>query len=145
MPVYVDPNLPWPPGPTWLFNSVSHMYADTPEELHAMAATIGLHWHWCSDFTQPDDKLLHYDLNKTRRAAAVKAGAIKTTHAHMIQYKNRAEGKEDGEQENESHATAAGSTESGAVRAMQPATQKRLSIILKPDCSQWCIQCTSMS
>lgn len=48
-----------------------HMLADTPEELHALAAVIGLKREWAQD-----GSLLHYDLVPGKRAAAVAAGAI---------------------------------------------------------------------
>lgn len=62
------------------------MYADTPEELHALAKSIGLKREWCSDHTQPNSKLLHYDLNPNKRIQAIRAGAIEVNHAHKIPY-----------------------------------------------------------
>jgi hypothetical protein len=49
-----------------------HMWADAPEELHAMADRIGLKREWC----QTPEKFLHYDLTPARRAVAVRFGAI---------------------------------------------------------------------
>jgi hypothetical protein len=51
---------------------MSHMIADTDEELHAMAARIGVarRWH------QGD----HYDVSLGKRALAVKEGAIEITY-----------------------------------------------------------------
>ena len=48
-----------------------HMVADTEAELHAMAAAIGIHRKWY----QGD----HYDIAKSKRALAVKAGAVEIT------------------------------------------------------------------
>lgn len=47
---------------------MSHMVADSERELHVMAATIGVARRWY----QGD----HYDITKSKRALAVKAGAI---------------------------------------------------------------------
>lgn len=87
MSVYVDPNLDWPKTRRWPFGSVSHMYADTPDELHAMARKLGLKREWCSDVTQPDSDLLHYDLSPGKRLQALKNGAIPTSHRHMVAHK----------------------------------------------------------
>lgn len=84
--VYVDPNFEWPKSKRWPHGSVSHMYADTPEELHAFAKKIGLRREWCSDHTQPTSALLHYDLNPTRRAVAVRRGAVEVPHEHKEPY-----------------------------------------------------------
>lgn len=50
---------------------MSHMIADTEEELHAMADTIGLNRKWY----QQD----HYDVTMTLRKKAIEAGAIPIT------------------------------------------------------------------
>lgn len=51
-----------------------HLTADTLDELHAMAAKIGLKRSWF----QPSHLLhhCHYDLTPGKRAAAVRAGAV---------------------------------------------------------------------
>lgn len=53
-----------------------HMGADTPEELHAMAEAIGMKLKWF----QGD----HYDVSLTRRAHAVKLGAVEITVREMV-------------------------------------------------------------
>ncbi len=53
-----------------------HMIADTSEELHAMAARIGVARRWCQDEGTYRE---HYDIALTKRAAAVAAGAIEVT------------------------------------------------------------------
>jgi hypothetical protein len=87
MPVYVDPNFEWPKTRKWPYGSVSHMYADEPEELHALAAKIGLKRVWCSDRTQPNSRLLHYDLSPKKREAAIQAGAVSVRHSHKAAYR----------------------------------------------------------
>jgi hypothetical protein len=53
------------PGRTYV---MSHMIADTDDELHTMAVRIGVARKWF----QGD----HYDITQTKRAAAVKHGAV---------------------------------------------------------------------
>lgn len=57
-----------------------HMYADTIEELHQMALKIGMKLEWF----QADRRLPHYDLVASRRARAVKMGAIEHTRNQMV-------------------------------------------------------------
>lgn len=67
MAVYVDPPQ-WPLG-----NMVMcHLYADTTEELHAMAERIGVRRRWFQD----REGFPHYDICKTKRARAVQLGAV---------------------------------------------------------------------
>lgn len=89
MPVYCDPNFEWPKTKAWPFGSVSHLYADTEEELHALAAKIGLKRTWCSDRTQPDSALLHYDLSPAKRKQAIAVGAVPVDHEHAEPYRIR--------------------------------------------------------
>ena len=51
-----------------------HMIADTPQELHAMADTIGVDSKWYQ--TPPKASFWHYDISKSKRALAVGHGAI---------------------------------------------------------------------
>lgn len=51
-----------------------HMIADTPDELHAMADRIGVARRWFQ--RPPKASFWHYDVCKSKRALAVKAGAI---------------------------------------------------------------------
>jgi hypothetical protein len=55
-----------------------HMWADTAAELHAMAERIGMKRDWFQTPGSPRHpaSFPHYDLSLTRRAAAVKAGAV---------------------------------------------------------------------
>jgi hypothetical protein len=52
-----------------------HMFADENEELHALAKRIGLKREWF----QEDRDGGHYDLTPSRRAAAVRLGAIEVS------------------------------------------------------------------
>lgn len=81
MTVYVDhaaiPATVGRPNARW-----SHLTADTPGELHAFAARIGLKPDWfqtvcktrCAPAGAPCPHW-HYDVTATKRAAAVTAGA----------------------------------------------------------------------
>lgn len=51
-----------------------HMIGDSSDELHAMAAHIGVARRWFQ--TPPKASFWHYDIAKSKRALAVGAGAI---------------------------------------------------------------------
>lgn len=75
MTVYVDDaHIPWAPphAPNvWL---MSHMFADTLDELHAFATRIGLKRAW---FQQPPKASWeHYDITKGKRELALRMGAV---------------------------------------------------------------------
>jgi len=69
--VYVDQLFHTYPRPSWRHSEACHMTADSLEELHAFARSIGLKRGWF----QPG-RHAHYDLTRSRRAFAVKAGAL---------------------------------------------------------------------
>lgn len=48
-----------------------HMIADTEEELHTMAAALGLKRSWFQD-----KRIKHYDVSKGKREIAILLGAI---------------------------------------------------------------------
>lgn len=50
---------------------MSHMLADTPRELHAMADRIGMARRWFQPASSP-----HYDVSQKRRLLAIAAGAV---------------------------------------------------------------------
>lgn len=50
---------------------MSHMFADTEEELHHMAALVGLKREWFQHHGTP-----HYDLCQSKRQLAIKRGAV---------------------------------------------------------------------
>lgn len=56
---------------------MSHMIADTDDELHVMAARIGVarRWHQCP----PKARDSHYDIAQSARAKAIDAGAVTVT------------------------------------------------------------------
>lgn len=79
MTVYVDDALiPWvaprannPMGRTW---RMSHMFADSTEELHAFARKLGLMESWFQ--CPPKASWEHYDVTKAKRQEAIKRGAV---------------------------------------------------------------------
>lgn len=71
MAVYVDEIRTYNHGPHCLRAGSSHMWADSVEELHAMAAAIGMKREWF----QTGGSLEHYDLTPRRRAKALQLGA----------------------------------------------------------------------
>jgi len=54
-----------------------HMLADTDDELHAMADRIGIDRRYWQ--APPKVSASHYDITQTKRALAVKAGAIEVS------------------------------------------------------------------
>lgn len=56
---------------------LSHMIADSDDELHAMADRIGLNRRWHQ--APPIASSSHYDISMSKRALAVAAGAVEIT------------------------------------------------------------------
>lgn len=78
MAVYVDDMHTSPLGKFGRMK-MSHMMADSLDELHAFAAKIGIKRRWF----QGD----HYDISKTRRALAVHLGAKEITMREMAAFR----------------------------------------------------------
>lgn len=84
MAVYVDNALiAWKPpfnryDRTW---RMSHMFADTVEELHAFAQMLGLRREWFQ--CPPKATWEHYDVTKTVREKAIKAGAVQIQYREL--------------------------------------------------------------
>ena len=58
-----------------------HMVADTTEELLAMADRIGVQRRWLQDPGEPTE---HFDIALSKRALAVKAGAIEADPRDLV-------------------------------------------------------------
>lgn len=54
-----------------------HMIADTDDELHEMAVIIGIHTKWWQSPEKTSGS--HYDIALSKRALAVKSGAVEIT------------------------------------------------------------------
>jgi Protein of unknown function (DUF4031) len=80
--VYVDPLLNCVPNRNWRWNQSSHLFADTLDELHSFAARIGLKRQWFQD----KQDFPHYDLNPSRRVAAVRAGVIEVSTRRAVEH-----------------------------------------------------------
>lgn len=74
MSCYVDPVTEYPQT-RLRWKRWSHLFGDTPEELHAMAERIGLKREWFQDH-DPRPGFHHYDVTPSKRAAAVRLGAV---------------------------------------------------------------------
>lgn len=57
-----------------------HMIADTPEELHAMAYSIGMKREWF----QENASFPHYDVSKSRKEKALKLGAVEVDKYQLV-------------------------------------------------------------
>lgn len=66
-----------------------HMVADTPDELHNMAAKIGMRRNWYQDPMSPRVSFPHYDVCRTRRALAVKLGAQQVSRHELAAFMKR--------------------------------------------------------
>lgn len=55
---------------------MSHMIADTTEELRGMAETIGVQLRWIQN---PGTHKEHFDIAKVKRTLAIKSGAVPIT------------------------------------------------------------------
>lgn len=64
------------------------MYADSLDELHAMASLIGMKREWFQD----KPRLPHYDLTPRRRILALKHGAVESSARQMVAFMNRGQG-----------------------------------------------------
>lgn len=75
MTVYVDNMYLYPIGQFGRMK-MSHLIADTDDELHAMAARIGVARRWHQAPPKHDS---HYDIAMSMRAAAIRHGAVEIT------------------------------------------------------------------
>jgi hypothetical protein len=80
MTVYVD-NAKNPLGRM----KMCHMLADTVEELHEMAARIGLKREWFQDHARHP----HYDICQSKRRAAIEAGAVELSNHQLAKLLQR--------------------------------------------------------
>ena len=71
MPVYVDRLMTCKPNSEWRWKKVSHLTADSIEELHAFAQRLGLKRVWFQAHSRP-----HYDLTTSKKRQALSKGAI---------------------------------------------------------------------
>ena len=62
---------------------MSHMMADTREELLAMADCIGVPRRWLQKIDSWDE---HFDVCKSKRSAAVRAGAEKVSMREIVRF-----------------------------------------------------------
>jgi hypothetical protein len=85
MPVFVDPIFKWPTAIRCFKAGSCHLYADTLDELHAMAVMIGMRREWFQD--KPG--FPHYDLTPAKRERAVRMGAIEHDMRSAVEWKRR--------------------------------------------------------
>ena len=80
MTVYVDDSrIPARVGR--LTGRWSHLFADTPDELHAFAARLGLRRAWFQD--KPNGRW-HYDVTDSKRTQAIRLGATSVTWRQAV-------------------------------------------------------------
>lgn len=82
MGVYVD-QIRHYPNCKWQWKYWSHMFADTSEELHAMAHRLGMQPEWFQEHrTNPN--LSHYDITPSKRRVAIRYGAVEEDTKQFI-------------------------------------------------------------
>ncbi len=82
MSIYVDPMRPCMTNNNWRHKKACHLFADSDEELHSFAESIGLKRSWHQDRTS----LSHYDLTEGKRKQAVGRGAQEVTMRQMVEH-----------------------------------------------------------
>ena len=85
MPVYVDPSVHPYRGMI-----MCHMWADTLEELLAMADRIGVARQWLQQ--PPKASWVHFDVSLGMKAKAIEAGAILTDKYGPVEHLAKARG-----------------------------------------------------
>jgi hypothetical protein len=83
MAVYVDEIREHGGSKTFRWPRSCHMYADTLEELHAMAVAIGMMRAW---FQGERADFPHYDLVPARRLNAIQLGALQKDKYHAVEF-----------------------------------------------------------
>jgi hypothetical protein len=86
MAVYVDNLMACKRTMKWPWPQSCHLWADTEEELHVLAAEIGMKREW---FQRKLCMLPHYDLTATRRATAIGCGAIPVGRRILVEHIRR--------------------------------------------------------
>lgn len=92
MSVYVDEIRKWPHAKPPFDNGSCHLTADSLDELHAFAASIGMRRIWFQDHPIA----AHYDLTPARRMVAVAKGALFVPARHQSQMRRRKKENVDG-------------------------------------------------
>lgn len=64
--------------------TMCHMAADTLEELHAMAAALGVAKHFQDKLSRNGLPAPHYDICKANRARAIKLGAVEVSSRQLL-------------------------------------------------------------
>ena len=81
MAVYVDNLIPCIPNKKQPYKKACHLIADTEEELHAFAKSIGLKRSWYQENSSID----RYDLNASKRVQAVRGGARQLSNKQFVE------------------------------------------------------------
>lgn len=89
MAVYVDEMFATARSAQWPYDSACHMYADSLDELKAMARRLRLKDEYIQHGT-----LTHYDLTKGKRGQALNYGAIPHTQRQTVNFIRAQRGQE---------------------------------------------------
>lgn len=91
MAVYVDDAL-IPATVGRITSKWSHLFADSQEELHEFAASIGLRRAWFQGGPKRK-RTWHYDVTESKRRQAIAAGAKQCTWRESVQIMNERDGR----------------------------------------------------
>lgn len=80
--IYVDHLKPCVPSMRWPYRHSAHLFADTEQELHNFARSIGLRRDWF----QAHPRLDHYDLTYGKLKQALAKGALQVTDSEMVSH-----------------------------------------------------------
>jgi hypothetical protein len=72
MAVYVGEQCSTVRTPRWPYKYAAHLFADSLDELHRFALSIGLRRDWFQDHP----RLRHYDVTAGKRREAIQKGAV---------------------------------------------------------------------
>lgn len=89
MSVYVDALVPCLRNASWKYDNSCHLFGDTDEEVIEFGKKIGLKEHW---YQRKRHGLSHFDLNDSKRAMAVNAGAIQVSREFVFERIRRVRG-----------------------------------------------------
>ena len=79
--IFVDPICPCLSNANWRWHDSCHLFGDDEADPHGFARRIGLKRAWFQAGRKP-----HYDLTRSMRAKAVRAGAVEYSREQAVAF-----------------------------------------------------------